>query len=230
MRSICTSIAWLLACPAAAAHELHGYLTFGSDYVFRGISQTSEGATVQGGIDYAHPSGVFAGLFIAHVDFPTRPFREDLRRVEFDGYLGYSHPVGDDLAWDAAVLHYGYPDSGAFDYSYQELAVNFHFRDVARLGATISENSLGGQSTGWTAEIELRRPLGSHARLSGSFGRYSFERRDWLDYFYWDLGVSTIAGPITIDLRYFDTSSEAASIAGTDLTGGRLVASLSVGF
>jgi uncharacterized protein (TIGR02001 family) len=230
VRSICSGIAWLFACPVAVADELHGYLTLGSDYVFRGISQANGDPTAQGGIDYAHRSGVVAGLFIALVDFPAHPEGEDLRQTELDIYLGYSRPVGDDWAWDAAVLHYGYPDSGAFDYSYEELAVNLHFRDVVRLGATVSENSIGGQTTGWTAEVELRQPLGSRARLSGSLGRYAFERSDWRDYFYWDLGVSTVAGPLTFDLRYFDTSGEATSVAGTRLTRARLVASLSIGF
>ncbi len=230
MRIICSCIALLCACPAAGAHELHGYLTLGSDYVFRGISQTNENPTVQGGVDYTHSGGVFAGLFIAHVDYPNYPLYEDLRRAELDVYLGYSRAVGDDWAWDAAVLHYGYPDSGPFDYSYEELAANLHYRDVARFGATVFDNSLGGQTTGWTAEVELRHPLGTRARLSGSLGHYAFERSDWSDYFYWDLGVSTIVGALTIDLRYFDTSSEAASFAGADLTRARLVASLSVGF
>ncbi len=226
----CCSIAWIGACLAADARELHGYLTLGSDYVFRGISQTSENPTVQGGLDYAHPSGIFAGAFIARVDFPTNAIGVDARQTEFDVYLGYSRALGADWALDVALLHYEYPDSGAFDYAYEELAVNLHYRDVARFGTTVSDNAIGGQTTGWTAEVELRRPLGTRARLSGSFGRFAFERTDWRDYTYWDFGVSTIAGPLTVDLRYFDTSSEAASFAGTALTRARLVASLSVGF
>ncbi len=218
------------ACPAAAAHELHGYVTLASDYVFRGISQANGNPTVQGGLDYAHPSGIFAGIFAAGVDFPDRALGENQRQTELDAYVGYSRAVGSDWVWDVSLLHYDYPDSGDFDYAYEEFAVNLHYRDVARFGATISDNAIGGRTTGWTAEVELRRPLGTRARLSGSLGHYAFRRVDWRDYFYWDLGVSTTVGLLTFDLRYFDTSSEAASFAGTALTRARLVASLSVGF
>lgn len=227
---VLSGIAWSGSCRIADADELHGYLTVGSDYVFRGISQSNDQPAVQGGLDYSHRSGMFAGIFIAPVEFPDNSFGEDLRDTEFDVYLGYRRELGGDWAWDAALLHYGYPGSGDFDYAYDELALNLHYRDSARFGATISENAISGQSTGWTVEVELRRPLGARAQYSGSLGRYEFERADWGDYYYWDLGLSTTVGALVFDLRYFDTSSEAASVAGTPLTRARLVASLSIGF
>lgn len=223
-------IAGLLAGAPLHAHEFHGYLTLVSDYVFRGASQSNEDPTVQAGLDYEHPWGVFAGVFAARTEFPGNSFGSNQGSTELDAYLGYSREVGRDWSWDVAALHYDYPDSSIFDYSYDELAANLHFRDTLRLGATASDDAGAGGESGWTAEIELRRSLGDRYQLSASLGHYEFERTDWDDYLYWDVGVSAVAGPVTFDLRYFDMSGDEAGFAGPKLTGSRLVGGVSVGF
>ena len=223
-------VAWLLAGAPVRAHELHGYLTLVSDYVFRGASQSNEDPTVQAGVDYLHPSGVFAGAFAARTEFPENSFGSSPGSIELDAYLGYSRAAGRDWSWDVAALHYDFPDSTGFDYSYDELAANLHFRDVLRLGATVSDDAGASNASGWTAEVELRRSLGDRFQLSGSLGHYEFERTDWSDYLYWDVGVSATAGRFTFDVRYFDTDTEEAGFAGPELTQGRLVGSISLGF
>ena len=223
-------VAWLLAGAPVGAHELHGYLTLVSDYVFRGASQSNEDPTVQAGVDYLHPSGVFAGAFVARTEFPENSFGSNPGSIEVDAYLGFSRAAGRDWSWDVTALRYDFPDSTGFDYSYDELAANLHFRDVLRLGATVSDDAGASNSSGWTAEVELRQSLGDRFQLSGSLGHYEFERTDWSDYLYWDVGVSATAGRFTFDVRYFDTDSDEAGFAGPELTRGRLVGSISVGF
>ncbi len=205
-------------------------MTLVSDYVFRGASQSNEDPTVQAGVDYLHPSGVFAGVFVARTDYAENPFGSNPGSIEVDAYLGYSHAAGRDWSWDVAALRYDFPDSTGFDYSYGELAANLHFRDVLRLGATVSDDAGASNASGWTAEVELRQPLGDRFQLSGSLGHYEFERTDWSDYLYWDIGVSATAGRFTFDVRYFDTDSDEAGFAGPELTRGRLVGSISLGF
>jgi uncharacterized protein (TIGR02001 family) len=224
-------VAWLVAIAPARAHELHGYFTVASDYVFRGVSQSREDPTVQAGLDYQHPAGVFAGAFAARTEFPDSPFGSNPGEAELDAYLGFGRASGGDWAWDLAAIHYEFPDSKGFDYSYQELAANLNYRDLLRLGATVSDDAAASRASGWTVEIELRQPLGDRFQLSGSLGHYEFERSDWGDYRYWDFGVSTTAGKLTFDLRYFDTGGEvASSFLDPSLAGARLVGSVSVGF
>jgi uncharacterized protein (TIGR02001 family) len=226
----CCGVTGLLAGAPLPAHEFHGYLTLTSDYVFRGASQSNEDPTVQAGLDYAHPGGVFAGVFAAHTEFPENSFGSNPGSVELDAYLGFRHELGRDWSWDVAAFHYDFPDSTGFDYSYDELAANLHFRDVLRFGATASDDASAGGASGWTAEMELRQSLGERYQVSGTLGHYEFERTDWDDYLYWDLGVSAVAGPVTFDLRYFDTTDDDAGFAGRQLTGSRVVGSISVGF
>lgn len=217
-------------CAPLPAQELHGYLTLGSDYVLRGVSQSNGDPTVQAGLDYLHRSGVFAGLFAARTDYPDSPFGSNPGDIELDAYLGFSRTAGRHWSWDAAALHYDFPDSFGFDYSYNELAANLHFRDLLRLGATVSNDAAASGASGWTAEFGARRAFGKRLQASGALGHYDFKRTGWEDYRYWDLGVSAVVGAFTFDVRYFDTSSGAESRAGSRLTRARVVVSVSAGF
>ena len=40
-----------------------------SNYMWRGVTQTQDGPAVQGGLDYAHASGFYAGLWASNVDW-----------------------------------------------------------------------------------------------------------------------------------------------------------------
>jgi len=219
-----------IACATAAAAEIHGYVTVGTDYVFRGISQSNGNPTWQAGLDYAHAGGFFAGLFAAGIDYPDVPGVAHPGHLELDAYAGFGRPAGRDFAWDVLLTRYWFPDSEADDDAYEELGFNLHYRDAARLGFTASDDARANGSTSWTAELELRHPIGEHLQVSGTLGHYALESDYWRDYWYWDAGFSAIFGPVTIDLRWFDTTAGAETVAGPHLTDGRLVASASVGF
>ncbi|WP_292773230.1 TorF family putative porin, partial [Methylophaga sp. UBA5100] len=51
------------------AHSVTANVLIGSDYIFRGISQTDNNPTIQGGIDYGHASGLYVGTWASNVDF-----------------------------------------------------------------------------------------------------------------------------------------------------------------
>lgn len=48
---------------AASPHTVTANVGVTTDYVFRGITQTSHNAALQGGVDYAHSSGFYVGLW-----------------------------------------------------------------------------------------------------------------------------------------------------------------------
>ena len=54
---------------AKSPHSFSANVTAVSDYVFRGITQTDSHPAIQGGFDYAHASGLYAGLWASNVDF-----------------------------------------------------------------------------------------------------------------------------------------------------------------
>jgi len=71
-----------------------------SDYIFRGITQTGGGASIQGGLDYSHESGLYAGTWISNLNSGTASY-------ETDFYGGYAGKVGD-LGFDLGVIEYYY--------------------------------------------------------------------------------------------------------------------------
>src|SRR5476651_498722 len=61
------------AAPAAPAspHTLTGNVGLFSQYIFRGLTQTNEKPALQGGFDYAHSSGFYAGTWASNITWFT---------------------------------------------------------------------------------------------------------------------------------------------------------------
>ncbi|MEI7443949.1 MAG: TorF family putative porin [Burkholderiales bacterium] len=94
---------------APAASPLTGNFTLTSDYRFRGISQSYKLPAVQGGLDWAHPSGFYLGNWNSSISGNSYPNGASL---EMDFYGGYKFPIGSDVTLDVGALYYFYP--GAF--------------------------------------------------------------------------------------------------------------------
>ncbi|MBR9727575.1 TorF family putative porin [Shewanella intestini] len=90
--------------------EVSGNIGATSDYLWRGVSQSS-GAAIQGGVDYAHESGFYLGTWGSNVDFG------DGTSYELDIYAGFGGEITEDLTYDINYLYYGYPDApGSIDF------------------------------------------------------------------------------------------------------------------
>jgi uncharacterized protein (TIGR02001 family) len=86
-----------------------------SDYRFRGIEQTAGGPSVQGGIDYAHSSGAYVGVWGASGLKWIKEFNGATKgEYEVDLYGGYKFEVKG-VALDVGAITYQYPgnDSGS---------------------------------------------------------------------------------------------------------------------
>ena len=57
-------------------HSVSANIGVVSNYVWRGITQTDDKAAVQGGVDYSHSSGFYAGTWVSNVDFPDVQMRK----------------------------------------------------------------------------------------------------------------------------------------------------------
>lgn len=97
-----------LAAPGVAMAEdaapVSANIGFTSDYLFRGISQTGGEAALQGGIDYAHASGFYAGVWGSNVSWVGASSSS----LEFDTYLGYSNSLTEDIGYNVGYLRYNY--------------------------------------------------------------------------------------------------------------------------
>src|SRR5690554_1399251 len=91
------------------AHSVTANVLVGSDYVFRGISQTDNNPTIQGGLDYQHASGVYLGTWACNVDFGS----DDDASSEFNLYGGFASEFGETgIGYDIGALRYYYSGTG----------------------------------------------------------------------------------------------------------------------
>jgi uncharacterized protein (TIGR02001 family) len=100
------------AAPAAAPaspHTFTGNMSLVSDYRFRGISQTFKKPALQGGFDYSHETGFYAGNWNSNVNegagFPNG-------NLEMDFYGGWKKTWGD-WGLDVGAIYYYYPGTDA---------------------------------------------------------------------------------------------------------------------
>ena len=107
----------LLAVPAIAADTatpsdspVSYNIGVASDYVFRGITQTTHAPAIQGGLDYEHSSGLYLGTWASNVkrnkDFGAIATGD--ANVEVDTYFGIKNAVAIDYGYDFGVVRYNY--------------------------------------------------------------------------------------------------------------------------
>ena len=86
--------------------KLSANIGLATEYVFRGISQTSEGPAVQGGFD-ATCGMFYAGVWASNLDWGSNDNR-NVANIEMDWYGGVKFNTGR-IAWDLGVIYYTYP-------------------------------------------------------------------------------------------------------------------------
>lgn len=92
----------------ASPHTFTSNVGLVSNYLYRGISQTGAGAAIQGGFDYAHSSGFYAGVWGSNISWLSDAAVANNASVELDTYLGYKGTAGD-VGYDVGFLRYNYP-------------------------------------------------------------------------------------------------------------------------
>ncbi len=113
----------LLAATAAMAEsngpEPEYTLTFNagavSDYRVRGIAQTSYKPAIQGGADFAHKAGFYAGTFASNVKWVKEFNGATKGSWELDLYGGFRDGITSDLSYDVGVITYRYPGNNSGD-------------------------------------------------------------------------------------------------------------------
>ena len=89
--------------PAYGFAEISADVTFTTDYVWRGMTQ-SDGPAIQGGFNYSHGSGLYAGIWGSNVNFSNG------NGQELDYLAGYKFKMGNVNA-DLGYIKYNYPKS-----------------------------------------------------------------------------------------------------------------------
>ena len=113
----------------AAEAELTANAGITSNYVFRGLTQTDDGIAVQGGVDYVHEVGVYAGAWASNVELSAGD-----KGYETDLYVGYNFKLNEDVLFDVGYITYlytstnGNPDADEiyFGASFKDVSVTYY--------------------------------------------------------------------------------------------------------
>lgn len=208
--ALATAIAGSLAAGAAQATpvgggELSANIAVVSNYYFRGVTQTADGAAVQGGVDLEGIGGtsIYVGTWASNVDFNTGG-ADDGTSYEIDFYAGWAPSLGD-FNFDVGYIYYAYPDypddapgaADGLDYGELYASAGWKWFTVglayttnadADEGAFIEKDTYGYLA----ADVEISDGWG----LGGHVGRY------WFD----DDGESIGGTAATYDIDYTDWS------------------------
>jgi uncharacterized protein (TIGR02001 family) len=102
----------LAADAAPSDHTITGNVGLFSQYIFRGLTQTDRKPAVQGGFDYSHSSGLYAGTWASNVswlrDGAPAAYTSG-GSLEWDFYGGFKMNFLEDFFFDIGTLYYYYP-------------------------------------------------------------------------------------------------------------------------
>ncbi|MBN2128478.1 MAG: hypothetical protein JW741_03245 [Sedimentisphaerales bacterium] len=200
-----------------------------SDYVFRGVSQTDNDPTIQGGADLTYGI-IYLGAWASGLDFGDDPALSGTEaQIEIDWYGGikptWQSPFGP-MNLDFGVIYYTYPGANDFagDLNYVELKAGYSWSVLhpsLTTGTTVfySPNYTADTGTVWTIETFAAWTLPKvHVftpTLNGLIGWQKGDANDgyfWNvngtddEYYYWNAGLVLAVDNITFDFRYWDTN------------------------
>jgi uncharacterized protein (TIGR02001 family) len=215
------SLPAIAAEPAAPASDsffagkFAGSFGFFSNYVFRGITQTSDAPAVQGNIDYVFDNGLKFGVWGSNVDFSDAS-------SEFDVYAAYTQTV-DSWTGEVGAVYYYYPgtaDVNDIDYGEIYASLGYDF-GVASLTGSVnySPDFTGGTGEAWYSRLYGKVPLPYDLALDGWVGYQSVEKNSVLalpDYTDWALGLAYTYETFTLKGQYTDTDISTAECGGVD--------------
>ncbi len=202
-----------LTLPSVAAAEVSANIGVVSNYLFRGVTQTDDSAAVQGGLDYEHESGFYAGTWASNVDFGPN--------YELDAYAGYGGSIGD-LGYDVGYVYYAYPDAddsdfgelyGSLTYSYVTAGLAYTVNSQVSDGSPFDAGDLY-----YYAGADV--PFGDSG-FSGSlyYGYYTFDAdssTEELDYGHWTASIAKDAGDFGSFNMNFEMTDGDSDVTTTD--------------
>ena len=184
--AICTALsgaAFAQTTPAAAAPENTVTANVGlfSNYLFRGISQTAGKPAVQGGFDWAHASGFYAGTWGSNISWLEDFGLYSRSSLEWDFYGGFKQNFpNSDFWYDLGTIYYYYPGSknpGVISADTWELYAGLGWKWIGLKFSYNVDDYFGTRPTGqktdgtWYLDLSATYPIGDTGfALIGHYG------------------------------------------------------------
>ncbi|HTN93663.1 MAG TPA: TorF family putative porin [Gallionella sp.] len=207
---------------AADAPPVTGNVALVTDYLYRGISQTGGKPAIQGGFDYAHPSGFYIGAWGSNISW----LPASSASLELDTYLGFKNSFASDFNYDVGFLRYNYPGYyvpgatkgdtneiyGLIGWKWVTLKYSYSLGDTFGIAAD-KGSSYVDLSASYTLE-------GSGVILGAHYGKQTFKAKDssnlvtsgyasdGADYSDYNVSVAKDFSGFVVGLKYSDTNAK----------------------
>jgi len=170
------------AAAADSPHSFSGNFGLYSQYIFRGVSQTNGDPAIQGGFDYSHASGFYAGTWLSNVSWLTDAAAYSTSSLEWDVYGGYSGSFANsDFGYDVGLLQYYYPgkvNTGFVKADTLEAygALSWKWLSV-KYSQSLGDKTFGvDQSRGtWYLDVSADYPITDKLSLQAHYGKQKFQ-------------------------------------------------------
>lgn len=201
------------AAEPASPHTFTANVGLFSQYVFRGITYTNEQAALQGGFDYAHASGFYAGVWGSSVD------KDGLygNTLEIDLYGGFANTIGDTgIGYNVGVLQFYYPNNetigdylrsngvadtsdespnttelnAALTWKWFTLKYSYAVSDFFGVNSKSFGDGKGDSDGSDYTELNFAYTLPYDINLAAHVGHQTVEGRGYADYTDWLIGVN----------------------------------------
>jgi uncharacterized protein (TIGR02001 family) len=211
----CIGIAacWLLP-QLALALSVDGDLTYTTDYIFRGISETGDHGAAQVDVHATTADGTFLGAFASTLGRVMYHHWDE----ELETYLGHRFDLSPSWSTSVTVVNYSYL-GGDLPHSndYQELSVAASYLDRWTLSVTGSPDAVrynGGYRLGrypaYAVDASAQLPLVGRLLFTAGLGYYSVgDGSDELGYVYGNSGLAFEYKSLRVEAGYYVTQEKA---------------------
>ena len=103
------------------AAEFESNVAISNDYVWRGMTQTTEEPAISGGFDIAGENGLYFGTWASNIEFG------DGAALELDWYAGYGGETESGVSYDFGYLAYTYPGEDSLDFEEIYLGLGYSY-------------------------------------------------------------------------------------------------------
>lgn len=180
-----------------------------SDYMWRGITQTRNGAALQGGVDLTYAindsSSLYLGTWGSNINFDLAPQAD----TEQDFYAGYGFTVGD-FSFDLKRTEYHYASAKSLNFGETHAHVKWAFTEGQAVTAGIDYSSdtpvaESDSAVHYYGAYEYALPY--EVTFTGTLGQYDYKDAGWVGgddskYSYFNLALNKTMWGINFGLAY----------------------------
>ncbi|MGV6858317.1 MAG: TorF family putative porin [bacterium] len=170
---VASAVALGLFASAQASAEVSFNVGATSNYLWRGVTQSSDSAAVSGGIDYNNESGFYLGTWVSNVSWTTNAAGDAYNNYEADLYAGFGGEMSSGVGYDLGVIGYFYP-IGDTESDFYEVYGGLSLGGFSGNLAYTFDTEAGGDGDIY-ASLGYDMDLGNDMGLGLLIGRYDFD-------------------------------------------------------